>query len=204
MTRYVRSACIYPPLYSLRLACNAVAAIAGLLSSRPAGCCPPRVYDYYAGGSGRERTLLANEGAWDRIWLRAPDAARRVGKVDTRPPGCWARPVATPLAVAPTGFHRLGHPEGEVATAAGAARAGALFVLSTRSTRRIEDVCRGPAGNLVVPGLHDAGAVAHRPPGPAGRGGRGQRAGLHRGHARGRPQAPGQRRPGDRRTRTCS
>ena len=48
--------------------------------------------------------------------------------------------LRTPIAVAPTAFHRLAHPEGEAATAAGAARAGALFVLSTRSSRRIEEV----------------------------------------------------------------
>jgi 4-hydroxymandelate oxidase len=99
---------------------------------------PAAVYDYYAGGSGRERTLLANERAWAGTWL-APRMLRDVSKVDTST-RLLGRPVATPLAVAPTAFHRLGHPEGEVATAAGAARAGALFVLSTRSTRRIEDV----------------------------------------------------------------
>jgi 4-hydroxymandelate oxidase len=111
--------------------------IAGL-EQQARGLLPAAVYDYYAGGSGRERTLLANERAWDRIWL-APRMLRDVSKVDTST-RLLGRPVATPLAVAPTGFHRLGHPEGEVATAAGTARAGALFVLSTRSTRRIEDV----------------------------------------------------------------
>lgn len=99
---------------------------------------PAAVYDYYAGGAGRERTLLANEQAWARIWL-APRMLRDVAAVDTTA-RLLGHPVATPLAVAPTGFHRLAHPEGEVATAAGAARAGALFVLSTRSTRTIEDV----------------------------------------------------------------
>ena len=52
---------------------------------------------------------------------------------------------ATPLCVAPTGYQRLAHPDGELATAAGAARAGALFVLSTRSTCRIEDVAEAVA-----------------------------------------------------------
>jgi len=47
--------------------------------------------------------------------------------------------------VAPTAFHRLAHPQGEIATASGAARAGALFVLSTRSTCRIEDVAAAVA-----------------------------------------------------------
>jgi 4-hydroxymandelate oxidase len=62
-----------------------------------------------------------------------------VSAVDTSVQALGTR-LSTPAGVAPTGFHRLAHPEGEVATAAGAARAGALFVLSTRSTRRIEDV----------------------------------------------------------------
>jgi 4-hydroxymandelate oxidase len=98
------------------------------------------VYDYYAGGSGRERTLRANEKAWRRVWL-APRVLREVSAVSTAA-RLLGTDFATPLGVAPTGFHGLAHPEGELATAAGAARAGALFVLSTRSTRRIEDVGR--------------------------------------------------------------
>jgi 4-hydroxymandelate oxidase len=116
----------------------------------------PRVYDYYAGGSGREATLRANEKAWRRVWLR-PRIFRDVSVVDTavelpsggvgrlrtpplRTPPLRTPPLRTPLAVAPTAYHGLAHPDGELATAAGAARAGALYVLSTRSSRRIEDV----------------------------------------------------------------
>ena len=96
------------------------------------------VYDYYAGGSGRERTLRANEKAWRQVWL-APRVLRDVSAVDTAT-RLLGSDVATPLCVAPSGFHGLAHPDGELASATGAARAGALFVLSTRSTRRIEDV----------------------------------------------------------------
>jgi 4-hydroxymandelate oxidase len=99
---------------------------------------PPTVYDYYAGGSGRERTLRANEQAWRQVWL-APRVLRGVTAVDTRAK-LLGTEFATPLAVAPTGYHGLAHPDGELATAAGAAAAGALFVLSTRSSRRIEEV----------------------------------------------------------------
>jgi 4-hydroxymandelate oxidase len=99
---------------------------------------PRNVYDYYAGGSGRERTLRANEKAWRQVWL-APRVLRDVSAVDTRA-RLLGTEFATPLAVAPTGFHGLAHPDGELATAAGAAAAGALFVLSTRSSRRIEEV----------------------------------------------------------------
>jgi 4-hydroxymandelate oxidase len=99
---------------------------------------PRHVYDYYAGGSGRERTLRANEKAWRHVWI-APRVLREVSAVDTST-RLLGTEFATPLCVAPTGYHGLAYPDGELATAAGAARAGALFVLSTRSSRRIEDV----------------------------------------------------------------
>ena len=101
----------------------------------------PEVYDYYAGGSGGEVTLRANAEAWTQVRF-LPRVLRDVPAVRTSvrlgPP--LNLELRTPVAVAPTAFHRLAHPEGEVAAAAGAARAGALFVLSTRSTTRIEDV----------------------------------------------------------------
>jgi 4-hydroxymandelate oxidase len=99
---------------------------------------PRDVYDYYAGGSGRERTLRANEKAWREVWM-APRVLRDVSAVNTAT-RLLGTEFATPLCVAPTGFHGLAHPDGELATAAGAAAAGALFVLSTRSSRRIEEV----------------------------------------------------------------
>ncbi len=99
---------------------------------------PPGVYDYYAGGSGRERTLRAGAKAWRKTWL-APRVLRDVSAVSTSV-SLLGTELPTPVAVAPTAFHHLAHPDGELATAAGAARAGALYVLSTRSSRRIEDV----------------------------------------------------------------
>ncbi len=107
----------------------------------------PEVYDYYAGGSGGEVTLRANVEAWRRVRF-LPRVLRDVSAVQTSvqlgPP--LNLELRTPIAVAPTAYHRLAHPEGEVATAAGAARAGALFVLSSRCSRRIEDVAAAVAG----------------------------------------------------------
>ncbi|HEY1643232.1 MAG TPA: alpha-hydroxy acid oxidase [Streptosporangiaceae bacterium] len=108
------------------------------LQRQARGLLPAGVYDYYAGGAGRERTLRANERAWRRTWL-APRVLRDVSAVDTRTE-LLGSPVASPVAVAPTAFHQLAHPDGEVASAAGAARAGALMVVSTRSMRRFADV----------------------------------------------------------------
>jgi 4-hydroxymandelate oxidase len=106
----------------------------------------PGVYDYYAGGSGSERTLRASVHAWRRHWL-LPRVLRDVSAVDTslRLPGAPETVAATPVAVAPTGFQGLASPEGELATVRGAAAAGALMVVSSRSSRRIEDIGRAAA-----------------------------------------------------------
>jgi 4-hydroxymandelate oxidase len=111
------------------------------LERRASELLAPEIYDYYAGGSGQERTLRANVQAWQRYWL-APRVLRDVSSVDTsvRLPGQPPALVRTPVAVAPTGFQGLAHRDGELATARGAAEAGALMVLSSRSTRRVEDV----------------------------------------------------------------
>ncbi len=108
------------------------------LQRQAAKVLPAAVYNYYAGGSGRERTLRANLKSWRRVWL-APRVLRDVSAVDTGTE-LLGSGLATPVGVAPTAFHRLAHPDGELATAAGAAAAGALFVLSSRSSCRIEDV----------------------------------------------------------------
>jgi len=108
------------------------------LERRARALLPREIYDFYAGGSGREETLRANVKAWRRRWL-LPHVLRDVSSVDTSL-SLWGMALRTPVAVAPVAFQRLAHPEGEVATAAAAAQAGALFVLSTRSSCRIEDV----------------------------------------------------------------
>ncbi len=112
----------------------------------------PEVYDYYAGGSGSERTLRASVRRVAAALADAPGTARRVRGRHQRAP---ARPAGdrrrTPVAVAPTGFQGLAHPEGELATARGAAAAGALTLLSSRCSRRIEDI-GGPPRTAGAPG----------------------------------------------------
>ncbi|MEY2567749.1 MAG: 4-hydroxymandelate oxidase [Actinomycetota bacterium] len=99
---------------------------------------PGPTYDYLAGGAGDELTLGDNVTAWDRVRLR-PRVLRDVGTVDMTTTALGT-PVASPVLVAPTAFHKLAHPDGEAATAAGAAAAGALFVAATRSTTPLEDI----------------------------------------------------------------
>ena len=102
------------------------------------------VYDYIAGGSFDELTVAANVADWAAVRLR-PMVLRAVGAVDTSATVLGVT-LDHPIGVAPTAFHRLAHPAGEAATAAGAAAAGALHVQSTRSTTPVEDVAAALAG----------------------------------------------------------
>jgi 4-hydroxymandelate oxidase len=98
----------------------------------------PAVFDFYAGGSGDEATLAASTAAWGRVSLR-PHVLRDVSTVTLRT-RVLGHELAGPVCVAPIGYQTLAHPDGEVAMARGARRAGALMTLSSRSSRLIEDV----------------------------------------------------------------
>jgi 4-hydroxymandelate oxidase len=99
---------------------------------------PQAVFDYFAGGSGEESTLADNTAAWARLRLR-PRVLRDVSSVDTSLELLGTR-LSSPVLVAPTAFHSLAHPEAELATARGTREAGSLLVLSSRASRRLEDV----------------------------------------------------------------
>jgi len=98
----------------------------------------PGVYDYFAGGADEQLTRDDNERAWVRLRLR-PRVLRDVSSVDTTATMLGAT-AAAPIGIAPTAAHELVHPEGECATAAGAAAAGAIYITSTLSTRSLEDI----------------------------------------------------------------
>jgi 4-hydroxymandelate oxidase len=102
----------------------------------------PEVLAYYAGGSGDEVTVDEAELAWGAHRLR-PRVLRDVAHVDTSVDLLGTR-LTTPVLVAPTALHGLAHPDGEVATASGTHAAGSLMVLSTRSSRPLEEVPVGP------------------------------------------------------------
>ena len=108
------------------------------LEEEARGLLPGPTYDYLAGGAGDELSLRDAVAAWDRIRLR-PRVLRDVGTVDTATT-VLGTPVPSPVLAAPTAFHKLAHAEGEAATAAGCAAAGALMVAATRSTTPLEDI----------------------------------------------------------------
>jgi isopentenyl diphosphate isomerase/L-lactate dehydrogenase-like FMN-dependent dehydrogenase len=89
----------------------------------------PGAYGYFAGGAGDEHTLRENSRAFIR-WQLRPRVLVDVGEVSTAATVLGTE-VSMPLLVAPTAFHRLAHPEGELATARAAAAAGTIMCLST-------------------------------------------------------------------------
>ncbi|HEV8631728.1 MAG TPA: alpha-hydroxy acid oxidase, partial [Thermoanaerobaculia bacterium] len=100
----------------------------------------PRVaYDYYAGGSWDELTLADNVAAFRR--LRLVYRVLRDLSQRTLATKVLGETVSMPVLVAPTAFHRLAHPDGEVATARAAAALGTVMILSTLSTCAVEEVC---------------------------------------------------------------
>jgi 4-hydroxymandelate oxidase len=98
----------------------------------------PMAYDYYRSGADEEHTLRRNRDAFAQyeIWYRTlVDVS--APKLETTVLGA---PVAFPILVAPTAYHRLAHVEGERATARAAAEIGTLYCASTLATTTLEDV----------------------------------------------------------------
>ena len=104
----------------------------------------PMAWDYYASGSDDEITLARNRAAFDRYELHYRVLAGTAHRDTTT--SVLGAPLSLPVLVAPTAFHRLAHPDGELATARAAGAAGTVFVLSTLSNTRVEEVVAAASG----------------------------------------------------------
>jgi 4-hydroxymandelate oxidase len=94
--------------------------------------------EYLNSGSADEITLRHNRRAFEETAL-LPRVLRDVSRIDTSLELFGTR-LLSPLMIAPTGYHRLFHPEGEIATARGAASSGTPYVVSSMATVAIEDI----------------------------------------------------------------
>jgi len=99
---------------------------------------PAAVYDWIAGGAGAELTQRRNRAALDaatvtpRLLTGAGGPALSLTLL--------GQPLPHPVLVCPMGAQGIVHPRGEVATAEGAAAAGALFMAPMVATRSLEAV----------------------------------------------------------------
>jgi isopentenyl diphosphate isomerase/L-lactate dehydrogenase-like FMN-dependent dehydrogenase len=105
---------------------------------------PKAVFDYLDGGAESEITLSDNRRAFRDISFR-PRGAVAVSecKLSTVILG---QQISVPFVLAPVGYSRLMHPEGEIAAARAAGEVGTGYILSTISGHKLEDVKAASTG----------------------------------------------------------
>jgi lactate 2-monooxygenase len=111
-----------------------------LLEAKAKEILAPRAYDYVAGGAGGEDTMRANREAFYR-WRIVPRMLRNVSKRDLSVEVLGAR-LPAPILLGPVGVQEIVHKDADVASARAAASVGLPFVLSTMSSRTIEEVAQ--------------------------------------------------------------
>ncbi len=105
---------------------------------------PKAVFDYLDGGADAELTLNENCRAFCDVLFR-PRSAVAVGNCDLRT-RVLGNEISFPAMLAPVGYSRLMHPEGEVAAARAGGEAGTGYILSTISGHKLEDVKAASTG----------------------------------------------------------
>lgn len=131
----------------------------------------PGPWAYLAGGSGDEWTLRENRAAFAR-WTFRPRVLCDVSEISTATTVLGTR-IELPVVVAPVAYQQVYHPDGECATARGAAAAGTGMAVSTFSTRTHEEIAAASPGlmqwcQLYV--LQDRGATREHLAGAAAAG----------------------------------
>ena len=99
---------------------------------------PAAAFDYTDGAAEYELSITRARQAFEDVEFH-PFILNDVSHVDTTTT-VFGGSSALPFGIAPTGFTRLMHTEGEVAGAGAAGAAGIPFTLSTLGTTSIEDV----------------------------------------------------------------
>jgi L-lactate dehydrogenase (cytochrome) len=105
---------------------------------------PPPVFDYVDGAADEELTAAANVAAFRRYRF-LPRVLADVSAVDTATTIFGSR-LPVPFALAPTGYTRMLHTDGESGSARAAARHGLPYTLSTMATTGIEEVAAAVSG----------------------------------------------------------
>ncbi|MGW3345402.1 alpha-hydroxy acid oxidase [Nonomuraea rubra] len=105
---------------------------------------PRMVFDYVDGAAEGERSMARAVEAFDRVEF-APHVLRDVAEAPTSVE-ILGRRIAMPVVLAPTGFTRMMHREGERAVARAAERAAVPYTLSTMGTTTAGDVAAAAPG----------------------------------------------------------
>jgi L-lactate dehydrogenase (cytochrome) len=107
---------------------------------------PRLVIDFIEGGAEDEATVAGNRAAFASVDLMP----RMLGGVAPRDMSVHVldTDLSIPIVLGPAGLARLAHPDGEVAAARAANKAGTAFTLSTGSSISIEEVAGAAPGRL--------------------------------------------------------
>lgn len=98
----------------------------------------PATYDYIAGGAGNEWGVNNNRNAFLGYHL-VPRVAQSNEPADISIT-LFDKQFPSPLIIGPCAFHKLAHPQGELATARATSKNNSIMTLSTMSTYSIEEV----------------------------------------------------------------
>lgn len=101
---------------------------------------PSAVFDYIEGGKEAETSVSANELAFERV-LFNPKVCVGLKTIDTSTK-LLGQNISMPVMIAPTGFMRIVHRDGELGAARAAAHAGIPIAIST--------LCGVPAASVSV------------------------------------------------------
>jgi L-lactate dehydrogenase (cytochrome) len=99
---------------------------------------PRAVFDYVDGGADEEVSLRENRAGF-QSWRFVPRSLRDVSAVSTEAE-LFGHRIALPLALCPTGYTRMMHPDGELAVARAAASHRVPYALSTVGTSSVEEL----------------------------------------------------------------
>lgn len=106
----------------------------------------PAARAYFNGAAADEITHHDNQTAFQKLGLRQRVLANMQDRSTQLQ--LLKQTFAYPIMLAPVAYHRLIHPEGELATARAAAAMGANMVVSTQASTALEDIARtAPASN---------------------------------------------------------
>lgn len=105
---------------------------------------PRPVFDYVDGAADEEIAVAANVAAF-RSWRFLPRVLAGVAAADTSAP-LFGATLPVPMLLAPVGFTRMLHPDGEIGAARSALRHGLPYTLSTMAATGVEELRTGVSG----------------------------------------------------------
>ena len=105
---------------------------------------PRAVFDY-TDGAAEQEVSIERAKQYLRDLVLVPRVLTDVSQVDTSRT-LFGTTVQQPFVLAPTGFSRMMHSDGETAVVRAAQRHGVVYTLSTMGTTSIEDVARAAPG----------------------------------------------------------